>query len=345
MGMETRIGIATGLLIVVVASVYFFFNRDRTEGDLLIAGGKKSEPFKLPINLDNKKKTSVQDKKSDRKTKPAAKARPLRKQGLNQRVAAGNAERPHRRTRLNSSAPTRQRAKGNPARGLPQKPKRSSPTTLRSGASQALVDATQNNLSKRNASKTPSPKQAVKTNVKKPIAKKKSAAPASGTNTAKKPQQNPQARRSAPTRPAARPPEVWPKRHRVGSGDTLSDISIKYYSTSLLANHILKANPNIRSPKYLKIDDILVIPSPPAPKAATPAKRPDRTGQMAATHAGGTAAGRKAYRVRKGDTFYSIAQQMLGSSTRWREIYDRNRAVVNNDPKRLKPGMVLTLPG
>ncbi len=41
MGTETRIGIATGLVIVVVASVYFFYGSDRSGDDLLMVSGAR----------------------------------------------------------------------------------------------------------------------------------------------------------------------------------------------------------------------------------------------------------------------------------------------------------------
>ena len=49
MGTETRIGITAGLLIVIVASVYFFYGSDRTEDDLTITiGTPASTAPKIP---------------------------------------------------------------------------------------------------------------------------------------------------------------------------------------------------------------------------------------------------------------------------------------------------------
>ncbi|MBK8271240.1 MAG: hypothetical protein IPK83_24150, partial [Planctomycetes bacterium] len=40
MGTEVRIGVLTGLLIVIVAGVYFFYGRNRDKQDLEIVTGK-----------------------------------------------------------------------------------------------------------------------------------------------------------------------------------------------------------------------------------------------------------------------------------------------------------------
>ncbi|MBU0553200.1 LysM peptidoglycan-binding domain-containing protein [Myxococcota bacterium] len=47
--------------------------------------------------------------------------------------------------------------------------------------------------------------------------------------------------------------------------------------------------------------------------------------------------------VKRGDTLSQIAQQYLGSSKRWREIYNANRDVLKS-PSQMRLGMVLTIP-
>ncbi len=59
MGIETRIGIVTGLLIVVVASVYFFYGNEPDEGAILVATGSKvSAAPKIPPTHDRQKTAS-----------------------------------------------------------------------------------------------------------------------------------------------------------------------------------------------------------------------------------------------------------------------------------------------
>jgi len=50
------------------------------------------------------------------------------------------------------------------------------------------------------------------------------------------------------------------------------------------------------------------------------------------------------YTVQQGDTLSSIAQQVYGNSNVWGVIYDANRQVIGNDPNRLVPGEVLSIP-
>jgi nucleoid-associated protein YgaU len=65
--------------------------------------------------------------------------------------------------------------------------------------------------------------------------------------------------------------------------------------------------------------------TPPPPPAPTPA--PART-----------------YTVAKGDTLWAIAKKQLGQGNRWTELYEKNRAVIGDNPDLIKPGQVLTLP-
>jgi nucleoid-associated protein YgaU len=144
--------------------------------------------------------------------------------------------------------------------------------------------------------------------------------------------------------------ESWPRRHTIEMGDTLSDISMKYYDTSRKVDLILAANPDIAGPRALKIGRELVIPEPGAPvanrstgivrtvgahdaeppvvrRASSPARRTTRS-----------------YTVKKGDSFYSIAREVYGSPSDWKKIMAHNKALVNNKASNLRPGMVLEIP-
>jgi nucleoid-associated protein YgaU len=48
--------------------------------------------------------------------------------------------------------------------------------------------------------------------------------------------------------------------------------------------------------------------------------------------------------VASGDTLWAIAKKHLGSGNRWPEIYEANRKVIGDNPDRIKPGQVLTIP-
>lgn len=59
---------------------------------------------------------------------------------------------------------------------------------------------------------------------------------------------------------------------------------------------------------------------------------------------GPAVAGGNAVVVREGDTLISIAREQLGSSARWRELYEANREVLGRSPGPLTPGTQLVLP-
>jgi nucleoid-associated protein YgaU len=52
----------------------------------------------------------------------------------------------------------------------------------------------------------------------------------------------------------------------------------------------------------------------------------------------------KTYTVASGDTLWAIAKKLLGDGKRWPEIYEQNRAVIGDNPDRIKPGQILTIP-
>lgn len=49
------------------------------------------------------------------------------------------------------------------------------------------------------------------------------------------------------------------------------------------------------------------------------------------------------YTVRKGDTLGAIAKKYLGSTSKWPQIYNANKAVIGNNPNLIKPGQVLKI--
>ncbi|NGN95586.1 LysM peptidoglycan-binding domain-containing protein [Nocardioides sp. KC13] len=58
----------------------------------------------------------------------------------------------------------------------------------------------------------------------------------------------------------------------------------------------------------------------------------------------GGQAGRKRYTVASGDTLGRIAVKFYGNASKWRKIYDANRAVIGRDPDVLRVGQKLTIP-
>jgi len=52
----------------------------------------------------------------------------------------------------------------------------------------------------------------------------------------------------------------------------------------------------------------------------------------------------KTYTVQRGDSLWTIAKRLLGSGSRWKELYEANRRVIGPDPSKIFPGQVLRIP-
>ncbi len=51
----------------------------------------------------------------------------------------------------------------------------------------------------------------------------------------------------------------------------------------------------------------------------------------------------KTYTVKPGDTLWAIAKKTLGDGSRWKEIYNKNKATIGPDPNKIYPGQVLRI--
>lgn len=129
-----------------------------------------------------------------------------------------------------------------------------------------------------------------------------------------------------PTDTAA--PTTGGKTHTVAKGETLGDISKKYYGTTKNWKKIVEANPGT-SPEGLKVGQKLVIPEA-AGSTTAPA------GGVEAAPAAGD------YVIKAGDTLGSIAQKELGSKHKWKELQDANPGL---DPRNLRAGQKIKIPG
>jgi nucleoid-associated protein YgaU len=122
-------------------------------------------------------------------------------------------------------------------------------------------------------------------------------------------------------------PEM-PKTHVVASGETLGDISLKYYNTTKNWKKIAEVNKV--DPMSLVVGQKLEIPVIP---------KPNETALPAAADAV-VEAGFRAYTVKGGESYYSIAQSELGDPRRWRELQQLNKTAT----EELRPGQVIKLP-
>lgn len=81
---------------------------------------------------------------------------------------------------------------------------------------------------------------------------------------------------------------------------------------------------------FIKVNTVTVSKPVVAKSSRPPVAKPATTG--------------KVYTVVKGDSLWKIAQKHLGAGIRWREIYNKNKAVVGGNPNKIYPGQKLTLP-
>ena len=129
--------------------------------------------------------------------------------------------------------------------------------------------------------------------------------------------------------------------HVVQKGDTLGEISAKYYGTSRKVKEIQRANGNV-DPRSLPIGMALKIP--PLGRtlsAASPASGATR--RTLAASGTGPAKARRTYIVKKDDSLYKIAQRFYSDGTRYKDIQQANsQAIPRAD--QLKPGMEIVIP-
>ncbi|TVQ53763.1 MAG: LysM peptidoglycan-binding domain-containing protein [Phycisphaerales bacterium] len=111
--------------------------------------------------------------------------------------------------------------------------------------------------------------------------------------------------------------------HDVRSGESLGAIARQYYGDESLYRQLAEfndiSNPNlVPAGRRLRIPVVEVLRGEaPAPSAT---ESPRRAPEPAYT----------SYTIQRGDTLSKIAQRLLGSAQRWREIYELNRDVIND---------------
>jgi len=113
--------------------------------------------------------------------------------------------------------------------------------------------------------------------------------------------------------------------HVVRPGESLWSIAETYYSDGTKFKLLAKANPSIHPDRLLPGQKIRI------PGAAVAAPKP-----------GGTGGPFFVYTVREGDYLAGIAEELLGSAARWRDIAALNPGL---NPHRIYPGQKIKIPG
>jgi LysM repeat protein len=120
--------------------------------------------------------------------------------------------------------------------------------------------------------------------------------------------------------------------HVVAAGETLSDISKKYFGTTKKWKDIVNANPGV-DPEGLRVGQKLKLP-----EGASANSSSNTSSAPVVTPAASGAT----YTVKAGDTPASIAASELGSSKEWAKIIEANPGL---DPRKLRIGQQLVIPG
>jgi nucleoid-associated protein YgaU len=125
----------------------------------------------------------------------------------------------------------------------------------------------------------------------------------------------------------------------VKAGDTLSSIASEAYGSAAYYPHILRANPTV-NPNNLKLGTALILPKADDVKATANERPP----VVASIVEDSKFDPKTQYQVQSGDSLYKISMKVYGKSGYVERIYEKNKALIGSDPKKLKLGMILELP-
>jgi len=136
-----------------------------------------------------------------------------------------------------------------------------------------------------------------------------------------------------PIKPAVEPQD---SHYVVRTGDTLFGIAERFYGRGEMWTVIARANPQIGNPKALRVGQKLLIP--PADEAV---RRYEDIEPPPSQAGGGNL---RPYKVKAGESFYSIARDQLNDPGAWEDLFELNKKLVDGNPRRLKAGQTIYLP-
>ncbi len=320
---DVKLGIISSMIVVLVAGGYYFY---RDGGDTAIpvssdtiATGKKVAPNKRVANKTTRPISGDKRSTSNRR-------RPSTTTGT-----ATKSNRPASNTRVKNPT-ARQR--------MAHKDTRRKPLAGKRGAGKVTVPG-------RKSVARPS----------KPITSKSKAVAAKKTSTANRVASNPSSKknrrstsagetlnRRTTSVPSGGPSHDAVERHRVQPGDTMASLAVNYYGDEKYTKFLINSNPQLTNPTRLRVGTTVLIPSRPAdrtllaathqPKSPTPKKRTPTVKKPST----------RSYTVKSGDSFYSIARDVLGDASQWQKLFELNKAVVKGDARKLQIGQVIQLP-
>lgn len=136
-------------------------------------------------------------------------------------------------------------------------------------------------------------------------------------------------------KPVPKPRVPEPTMYIVKPGDTLYDIAEMHYGRGDLYVIIKRANPQITDASRLSVGQKLTLPA--KSQAVREFDEPALPGSVDRSSV-------RTYKVKAGESFYSIARDELGSAARWQELFELNKSLVDGDATQLKVGQTIFLP-
>ena len=129
----------------------------------------------------------------------------------------------------------------------------------------------------------------------------------------------------------------------VQEDDSLWTIADQWFGDATRWQEIADANPAI-NPDRLRVGQKIQLPSHQPDSGAVALNRAAALPAARTTTKTSGAGDTAYYTVRSGDTLSTIAHTRYRNASRWREIFDANRAAIGWDPDKLKVGMKLKMP-
>lgn len=347
---DVKLGVVLAAAIVFVAGSYYLY-RDRSEKAIPVATGLsgladatgKDASTARPANAG-----PVTDAKTS-KRQNAVRPKLTTTSGVKSKATDGPRQVAHRPDAESRRRATPRRA----ANRIPKKPARTVDVALGEKKNASARDAKDGSSAAQPASKLPitgdkqrSPAMARGSKAHRTTSVAKREARPAVRPGALADRANPAERRSVPLAALGRKSAQLQRTgkivaadetHRIQPGDTLGELAKRYYGSARHVEVLLKANPQIKDPRALRVGDVLKIPALPTNSGgAITVPQP----QVRSA----TGAGKRTYRIQPGDSFYKIARDVLGDASRWKELFELNRGAVKGDPKLLQVGQVIVLP-
>lgn len=311
---DVKLGIVISMVFVLVAGTYFLYQDGQeaplevSSGPAVLAAGENAENPSLTSGPTTKRAAVPQKTGGQPNERRSSLRKPTQRPAQRTSQADASAK---RRRQTPKSQPTVTRPGGNETAGLP------------SGGNRQV----------RNQPSTQQERQASLAQAMRPRNR-------SGTQrsniTAKRPKPQRALTATAHNDLGLARDQAAVERHRVQEGDTMSSLAIQYYGSPKYTAFLASRNPQIADSNQLRIGDMVNIPAAPLVETVASRSTPGRPP--------GAATSKREYRVKSGDSFYKIARDVLGDATRWRELYELNKHLVEGDPTRLKVDQVIALP-